>query len=267
MPLVRDEAVCVRVWDWSETSQTVSIFTRAGGLVRGVAKGAKREQGAFAGGFELATRGEVVYSDRAKDKGGAGLATIASWDLVEIYPHTRASLLTFHATMAMLDLTHHAVQEYDPHPALYDALVASLRESGSPRSDRAAVLRVAWSVLADTGHAPELFIDVRTSETLADAASHDFLPRLGGFSRGGSHAGDSGVVWKVRDETLKLLRVLASPQHTRGFESFDDATLWRGAKLLMLHSREVFQTSSSAVDALIAHVEAQPTSQAAAAPR
>lgn len=267
MPLVRDEAVCVRVWDWSETSQTVSIFTRAGGLVRGVAKGAKREQGAFAGGFELATRGEVVYSDRAKDKGGAGLATIASWDLVEIYPHARASLLSFHTSMAMLDLTHQAVQEYDPHPALYDALATTLRELGSARSDRLAVLRVAWSVLADTGHAPELFADVREGNALAEAASYDFLPRLGGFSRSGSDAGDGGVVWRVRGETLKLLRVLAASPPLRGVEAFDDATLWRAAKLLMLHVREVFQVRSSAVDALIAYVEAQPTTPAATSPR
>ncbi|HAC09503.1 MAG TPA: DNA repair protein RecO, partial [Phycisphaerales bacterium] len=53
MPTIRDEAVCVRHWDFSETSQTVSLFLRDHGLVRGLAKGARRERGSFSGGFDL----------------------------------------------------------------------------------------------------------------------------------------------------------------------------------------------------------------------
>jgi DNA repair protein RecO len=265
MPLVRDDAICLRVWDWSETSQTVSLFARGMGLVRGVAKGAKRDQSAFAGGFELATRGEVVLSDRAKEKATGSMATIAAWDLSEVFPATRATLVSFHGVMAMLDLVHHAVHEYDPHPLVFEALLTSLRDAGTPRTDRAALLRVAWSVLADTGHTPELLLDVRTEKALAPAASYHFLPRGGGFSAATSQASDLATVWKVRGETLQMLRVMAHEPGKDALAAFDDATLWRGAKLLMLHAREVFQSATPAVDALIGVVEG-PMGNGAATP-
>ena len=60
MATVTDDAVCIRQWDWSETSQTVSVFAREHGLLRGVAKGSKRENSRFSGGLEVLTRGEVM---------------------------------------------------------------------------------------------------------------------------------------------------------------------------------------------------------------
>ncbi|MCH7602254.1 MAG: recombination protein O N-terminal domain-containing protein, partial [Planctomycetes bacterium] len=60
MPTISDYAICIRRWDFSETSQTVSLFTRESGIIRGLAKGAKREKGNFSGGFDLLTLGQVV---------------------------------------------------------------------------------------------------------------------------------------------------------------------------------------------------------------
>jgi len=39
VPSITDDAVVLRVWDFSETSQTVALLTRARGSVRGLAKG------------------------------------------------------------------------------------------------------------------------------------------------------------------------------------------------------------------------------------
>src|SRR5690606_40070296 len=82
MPTITDNAVCIRRWDFSETSQTVSLFTREHGILRGIAKGAKREKGNFSGGLDILTRGEVV----AILKPGRELATLTAWQLQEIYP-------------------------------------------------------------------------------------------------------------------------------------------------------------------------------------
>ncbi|MHC4990131.1 MAG: DNA repair protein RecO, partial [Planctomycetota bacterium] len=60
MPTIQDQAVCIRHWDFSETSQTVSLLSREHGVIRGLAKGAKREKGTFSGGIDLLTVGEVV---------------------------------------------------------------------------------------------------------------------------------------------------------------------------------------------------------------
>ena len=66
MPTITDNAVCIRRWDYAETSQTVSLFLREHGIIRGIAKGAKREKGAFSGGIDLLTRGQVVAMFRQR---------------------------------------------------------------------------------------------------------------------------------------------------------------------------------------------------------
>ena len=57
MPIIADTAICIRCWDFSETSQTVSLVTREHGVVRGLAKGAKREKEAS---HEIPHTNEVV---------------------------------------------------------------------------------------------------------------------------------------------------------------------------------------------------------------
>ena len=64
MGTMHDQGVCIRQWDFSETSQTVSLFGRSLGVVRGLAKGARRERGAFDGGVDLLSRGELPSSNQ-----------------------------------------------------------------------------------------------------------------------------------------------------------------------------------------------------------
>jgi hypothetical protein len=67
VPNLIDEALCIRQWDWSETSQTVSLFCRTHGIVRGLAKGARRERSSFSGGIDLLARGEIVEHHEAEE--------------------------------------------------------------------------------------------------------------------------------------------------------------------------------------------------------
>ena len=227
---VRDEAICIRQWDWSETSQTVSLFCRQTGVIRGIAKGAKRENARFSGGIEVLSRGEVIASVKTQGQ----LSLLIAWDLLESFPAARASLSAFYAGMTMLDLVHHAVHEHDPHPGLYDALLAALRGLGSAESDRRALLGVLWAVLVETGHQPELRRDVGGSEPLARARSYAFSPRLGGLT---PDAGARADVWRVRSETVELLRRL---EQGAADGQADGASVDRATRLLGRYFREVF---------------------------
>lgn len=229
MALTLDEGVCIRAWDWSETSQTVSIFTRSHGVVRCVAKGAKRDHARFSGGLEVLTRGELSVSL----KGGESLSILASWDLVETFPAARRSLRSFHLGMLMLDVAGRAVHDHDPHETLYAALVTGARSLGNGEAE--GLLRLIWATISDTGHRPELAADVATGETLADAETYGFSPRLGGLVRDGT-PGDRGPVWRVRRETVALLRDLASGR----LEGAAGATVERATRLLLMYYREVF---------------------------
>ena len=143
MPAAADQAVCIRHWDWSETSQTVSLITRDHGLVRGLAKGARREKSSFSGGIDLLTRGQAMFIVKPT----ADLAAITAWDLQETFPAIRRSLPTFYTAMYIADLTQHALHERDPHPALFDQLLAALRGLGTPDQSAHALLRDRKSVV------------------------------------------------------------------------------------------------------------------------
>ncbi len=227
MPSVFDQGVCVRVWDWSETSQTVAVLTREHGLVRGVAKGSKREKSGFSGGFEIATRGQVGLQIKRGDQ----LSLLTSWDLNQIYPVIRSTSSGFGAAMTLLEAAQSCVQPLDPHPGVFDALCGALDAlTGARDGDVACVAAFLWRALDDTGHKPELDHDVNTGEALAEAATYAFSPRLGGL------VADAGLqdAWRVRAETVETLRAMSGSGAARA-----GATHERAARLLASYLREL----------------------------
>lgn len=234
MPTVIDQAVCIRVHDWSETSQTVSLFSRTHGLIRAIAKGSKRDKSPFSGGLEPLTRGEMV----AIIKPTADLATLTAWDLQETFPALRRALSSFYSGMYLADLVRHALHERDPHPALFDHLLESLRLLGDADRDRRAVLLFQWATLVEAGYRPELNLDAATGAPLPDARTYAFCPPLGGFTTDADPPRPlPGPIWRVRAETLALLRAIAADPaavHAAAPESIDRAT-----RLLAAHLREV----------------------------
>ncbi|MCC6677494.1 MAG: DNA repair protein RecO [Phycisphaerales bacterium] len=249
MPTIKDEAVCIRHWDWSETSQTVSLFARQTGVLRAVAKGAKRENARFSGGLEILTRGLAIAIVKPTD----GLATLTAWDLLETFPAVRRSLPAFYAGMYLADLVHHAVRDSDPHPRLFDAMVEALRELGGPAGPAWGVLRFQWSALVETGFKPELARDVRTGADLPESGSYTFLPGLGGLAAGEARSTDG---WKVRSGTVTLLRSLESgalSPEAAGPES--GKTVLRAGRLLAAYWREVLGLEPPSMRAYIEALE------------
>jgi DNA repair protein RecO (recombination protein O) len=205
VPTLKDQAVCIRRHDWSETSLTVSLLTREHGVIRGVAKGAKREKGTFSGGIELLTRGEIV----AIDKSDRELLTLTEWDLQEIFLAFRTSLLAHRVGLYIADVLHHALGLRDAHPPLYDAMLAALRIVGDVDAEDAARMRALLSfhmvLLMETGYDPELGVDVETGERLETLPTTlAFVPDKGGVARGL----DGPDRWRVRGSTVQLMREL-----------------------------------------------------------
>ena len=246
MPTVIDQAICIRVWDWSETSQTVTLFGREQGVIRGIAKGAKREKARFSGGLEALSRGEVI----AIIKPSVELATLTAWDLRETFPALRRSLSSFYSGMYLADLVRHALHEHDPHPALFDRLLEALRELGDAAGDRRAVLRFQWEALVEAGYRPEVERDARSGAVLPAVATYGFSPRLGGFVLDGG-GGAPGPVWRVRGETLSVLRDIAAGG---ALEGAGPGAIDRASRLLAAHWREVLGREVPSMSALFGEI-------------
>lgn len=247
MPRFKDQAVCIRDIDWSETSQVVALFTREHGKVRGLAKGSKRTSpGAiarFCGGIDLLTRGEVV----ATTKPSTDLATITEWDLQDPMRHLHTDLRAHRLSMYAADFVAALTMDHDPHPKVFEGLVWFLEtlatENARPQA-AAALLRFQWEVLADCGFKPELDRDVVTGQLLTEAGSMLlFDPRAGGVTAevaegvSGLGVNDAGP-WRVRSETVDLLRRLPH-KPLAALALADGERLRRANRLLCVYARAI----------------------------
>jgi len=131
-----DQAICIRVSDYSETSQVVSLLTRAEGLVRLIAKGSKRPKSKSGGRVDLLAEGRCVFSTGRKESLGVLM------EFVETAGHgeLRADLGRLHVGLCMLELCGALLAEGDPHPEVFDLLHGALARLGAPEASPRAVL-------------------------------------------------------------------------------------------------------------------------------
>jgi DNA repair protein RecO (recombination protein O) len=224
MPTIRDEAICVRHWDFSETSQTVSLFLREHGLLRGLAKGARRERGAFSGGFDLFTRGEIV----AIVKPGRELATLTEWTLLETFPVLRKSAPANRMAWYLADLIGRFLHQPEPHPTTWHAALAAWRSVESGEDVEQATLSFQWRMLCDLGYRPRLELDGIEGDTVAFSASSGGVVEDTG-------AGDR---WRVRRATVDLLIAIDDADGAIPGDA-DDAGVARANRLLAAWIREL----------------------------
>ncbi len=247
MPGVRDIAICVRHWDWSETSQTLSLMTREHGLLRCLAKGSKREKSAFSGGLELCTLGGF----NAIVKPNTELALLTSWDLQDPMPMVRRTSERFNACMYAIDLIPRLILDHDPHPEVFDALLALLETIGGmePCDRGVPILSVLvwyqWQLLVHTGSKPELHVDVRTGEEIEHAKVYGFQTHHAGVTVDPGSQTTDGLV-RVRARTIEVLRALDGGAGFEDFLGYQRGELERSGRLLGLCLATIIGNESAA---------------------
>ncbi|MEM9166372.1 MAG: recombination protein O N-terminal domain-containing protein [Planctomycetota bacterium] len=217
MDPVVDQAICLRQWDYSETSQTAALFCRELGIVRVLGKGSKRNDPRFSGGLEVATLGEAVVIPKE-----SGLAVLAGWDLRHTYRRVRSSMASYAAAMLAVELPRMLLSEDEPHAAAFDGLVRFLERVGSETwSVELAVW--LWRLLTESGYRPALD---------APPPHAGFSPDLGRLVSSGERSG-ARLIWRVHPTTVRgLVRLAAAETPEAG-----DAV--RVGRLLAWYAREL----------------------------
>jgi len=165
MPVRTDHAIVLRLTDYSETSQIVTLFTAQAGLVRLIAKGSRRgTRTRFAAGLDLLEYGEVSY---APARGEAGLGTLTEWVQRDAFSGLRAELVRQYGGLYAVELVSKLTEEYDPHRELFDALLELLRRLGAgprdsssdsdvPADPATLIVRFQGALLKAIGYTPIL---------------------------------------------------------------------------------------------------------------
>ncbi len=244
MPPLTDQAVCLRLRDWSETSQIAVLLTRTHGKLAVVAKGAKRHtpsaMSRFSGGLELLSRAQVIVYP----KSAAALANLAEWNLLDAHWHLRSDLTAYRLAMYAADITDHLLIDADPHPPVFDALTEMLGELADSDAWR-TLLGYQWRLVGDLGYEPVLDRDVRQDAPLDDP------PRTVAFSAtaGGLVNGqDAADRWPVRQSTVALLRQLKAGQP---IDHTPPRVVIRANRLLCAYIRAILDRHLPTMDVLL----------------
>src|SRR5689334_10722529 len=128
MPAEKATALVLRTTDWSETSRIATLWTREFGKVRVLAKGGRRLKSNFENALDLLTSCSIVLL--RKSSGSLDLLTEAQ--VVRRFPHLRQELPALYAGYYLAELLGDLTQDYDPHPILFDAALATLENLTGP---------------------------------------------------------------------------------------------------------------------------------------
>jgi DNA repair protein RecO (recombination protein O) len=152
MPAEKAVGLVVRTHDWSETSRIAVIYTREFGKVRVLAKGGRRLKSNFEVALDLLSVCSIVLL--RKSSGGLDLLTEARVE--ERFAGLRTSLPALYGGYYVAELLGDGTQEYDPHPALYDLSLDTLRKlaAGGDVAGLVSAYELRW--LGELGLRPVL---------------------------------------------------------------------------------------------------------------
>jgi len=147
--LTTDSAICIRAIDYSETSQIVTLFTRATGKISAIAKGSKRPKSAFDGPLEIFSAGEIVFSHRENQK----LATLTEFEQKPIFAGLRKNLAPLNAALFAAELVNELTDQYDPHKGLFEIFSQFLHDIENVEDNRDVL---AFLILFELGLLKEI---------------------------------------------------------------------------------------------------------------
>ncbi|MHC4070033.1 MAG: DNA repair protein RecO [Planctomycetota bacterium] len=127
--MTKDIAICIRALDYSETSQIVTLFTRATGKIKAIAKGSKRPKSKFDGAIEVFSYGEIVFTDSKKEK----LATLTEFEQQPGFTRLSDNLFVINSCLFGTELLSNLTNDYDPHPELFDSFLQFLQNTNEIR--------------------------------------------------------------------------------------------------------------------------------------
>jgi DNA repair protein RecO (recombination protein O) len=218
----------LRTFDYGESSQILHLLTREEGRVHGIAKGARRLNGAFHGGVDALHLGEAMVYPR---RPGADLRTLGGFATATHFPRLRERIPRFHVASHVLALLLAFTREEEPAPVVFDLAVSALAllEAADDAQAEAIGLGFESMLLNQAGFFPELTRCVACGRPARNVTTASLSPLRGGLlcrDCAGEHAGAP----KVSGDVVAALRKLGPGPLAAAVQLAPDAAVRRGLR-------------------------------------
>ncbi len=206
MALVRSEGVVLKTHALGDTSRIVVVYTREHGMVRLVAKGARKAPSRFGFALEPLSRGRYVYYH----KPDRDLHLLSQAETLAATGSGMTDLVRLAHASAALELIDRLVWGEEPHVELYDLLVRALEALTSAPVAALPAITIAFElqVASLLGYRPRMDACAPCGRPLSPERL--FSPSLGGMLCDGC-AAQGGVVRLSADALAGLSLLLVRP--------------------------------------------------------
>jgi DNA repair protein RecO (recombination protein O) len=228
---INTEGIILRKYDFSETSQVLTVLTRDRGRLQLLAKGLRRIRKKPVVFLDLLDRAELVLIPKPP----GSLSTLTEYRVLDDHPGLRDDLLRMAAAFFTAELVTLASQEHQPLEPLYDLHVAALESlATAPRSALPSLL-LAFEIrfLRRIGFGLELDGCVVCGRSRSGLRTTFFSPLRGGLLCPDCRSSDPSAV-ETASGVFPILRSL-------GGGSWDSATRTRIPWRIYREARRLLQ--------------------------
>ncbi len=151
---LRDEAIVLRLTDYSETSQIATLFGAQHGQLRLIAKGARRgTKTRVATGLDLLEYGEVGF---IPPHGDAQLGILTDWLQRDMFAGLRRDSVRLYSALYAAEAVAALTEEADPHRELFTALLRLFQAVSGAAEAGTQIVQFQLALLRAIGYGPEL---------------------------------------------------------------------------------------------------------------
>lgn len=168
-----DEAVVLSTVDYGEADRIVTLFTRDHGRLSAFAAGARKSKRRFAGALDVGTR---LTAHLVSTRGDT--LRLDGADGVGALQRTREDLALLARALYCLELCRELTADHQPHPPLFEMLIAYLEQLESRRAGPTSLLKFELDALEHAGLRPQFSSCVRCQLALGEQPR--FAPSHGG---------------------------------------------------------------------------------------
>jgi DNA repair protein RecO (recombination protein O) len=207
MPLIQGEGVVLKTHALGDTSRIAVVYTREHGLLRLVAKGARKAPSRFGFALEPLTRARfILYYKPDRD-----LQLLSQAETLAPLGAGLTDLTRLAHASAALEVIDRLVWGEEPHPELYDLLVATLEGVVAAPAAALPAITVAFElqVASLLGYRPRLDACANCGGALSPRRR--FSPARGGLLCDGCASAEPGVITLSADALAGLALLLSRP--------------------------------------------------------